>query len=131
MCATTEILMQIAQLWYVSRCLRDYHRACLPVKYANSEIRDAYHQVERNVPKTILSTARRPARYCLQVLTHSAEASGSEASESLWAADELQHSLEGIERRPSLETPEFITAEPQSCGVVEDLAGFSSECAIL
>lgn len=95
-----------------------------PVKYANSEIRDAYHQVEVRAEKTILSTLPEDLQDAYaQVLTHSAEASESEAylRKLIKAADKIAALIKCIEEAQSGNS-EFITAEASTRGVVEDLA---------
>jgi len=95
-----------------------------PVKYANSEIRDAYHQVEARADKTILSTLPEDLQDAYaQVLTHSAEASESEAylRKLIKAADKIAALIKCIEEAQSGNS-EFITAEASTRGVVEDLA---------
>jgi len=95
-----------------------------PVKYANSEIRDAYHQVEARAEKTILSTLPEDLQDAYaQVLTHSAEASESEAylRKLIKAADKIAALIKCIEEAQSGNS-EFITAEASTRGVVEDLA---------
>ena len=95
-----------------------------PVKYANSEIRDAYHQVEARAVKTILSTLPEDLQDAYaQVLTHSAEASESEAylRKLIKAADKIAALIKCIEEAQSGNS-EFITAEASTRGVVEDLA---------
>ena len=95
-----------------------------PVKYANSEIRDAYHQVEARAGKTILSTLPEDLQDAYaQVLTHSAEASESEAylRKLIKAADKIAALIKCIEEAQSGNS-EFITAEASTRGVVEDLA---------
>lgn len=95
-----------------------------PVKYANSEIRDAYHQVEARAKKTILSTLPEDLQDAYaQVLTHSAEASESEAylRKLIKAADKIAALIKCIEEAQSGNS-EFITAEASTRGVVEDLA---------
>ena len=95
-----------------------------PVKYANSEIRDVYHQVETRAEKTILSTLPEDLQDAYaQVLTHSAEASESEAylRKLIKAADKIAALIKCIEEAQSGNS-EFITAEASTRGVVEDLA---------
>ena len=95
-----------------------------PVKYANSEIRDVYHQVEARAEKTILSTLPEDLQDAYaQVLTHSAEASESEAylRKLIKAADKIAALIKCIEEAQSGNS-EFITAEASTRGVVEDLA---------
>ena len=95
-----------------------------PVKYANSEIRDAYHQVEARAEKPILSTLPTDLQDAYaQVLTHSAEASESEAylRKLIKAADKIAALIKCIEEAQSGNS-EFITAEASTRGVVEDLA---------
>ena len=95
-----------------------------PVKYANSEIRDAYQQVEARAEKTILSTLPEDLQGAYaQVLTHSAEASESEAylRKLIKAADKIAALIKCIEEAQSGNS-EFITAEASTRGVVEDLA---------
>ena len=95
-----------------------------PVKYANSEISDAYHQVEARAEKTILSTLPEDLQDAYaQVLTHSAEASESEAylRKLIKAADKIAALIKCIEEAQSGNS-EFITAEASTRGVVEDLA---------
>ena len=95
-----------------------------PVKYANSEIRDAYHQVEVRAEKTILSTLPEDLQDAYaQVLTHSAEASESEAylRKLIKAADKIAALIKCIVEAQSGNS-EFITAEASTRGVVEDLA---------
>ena len=95
-----------------------------PVKYANSEIRDAYHQVEARAEKTILSTLPEDLQDAYaQVLTHSAEASESEAylRKLIKAADKIAALIKCIEEAQSGNS-EVITAEASTRGVVEDLA---------
>ena len=95
-----------------------------PVKYANSEIRDACHQVEARAEKTILSTLPEDLQDAYaQVLTHSAEASESEAylRKLIKAADKIAALIKCIEEAQSGNS-EFITAEASTRGVVEDLA---------
>jgi len=95
-----------------------------PVKYANSEIRDAYHQVEARAEKTILSTLPEDLQDAYaQVLTHSAEASEDEAylRKLVKAADKIAALIKCIEEAQSGNS-EFITAEASTRGVVEDLA---------
>ncbi|MBF0916191.1 MAG: HD domain-containing protein, partial [Atopobium sp.] len=95
-----------------------------PVKYANSEIRDAYHQVEKRAEKTILSTLPEDLQDAYaQVLTHSTEASESEAylRKLIKAADKIAALIKCIEEAQSGNS-EFITAEASTRGVVEDLA---------
>ena len=95
-----------------------------PVKYANAEIRDVYHQVEARAEKTILSTLPEDLQDAYaQVLTHSAEASESEAylRKLIKAADKIAALIKCIEEAQSGNS-EFITAEASTRGVVEDLA---------
>jgi metal dependent phosphohydrolase len=95
-----------------------------PVKYANSEIRDAYHQVEARAEKTILSTLPEDLQDAYaQVLTHSTEASESEVylRKLIKAADKIAALIKCIEEAQSGNS-EFITAEASTRGVVEDLA---------
>ena len=95
-----------------------------PVKYANSEISDAYHQVEARAEKTILSTLPEDLQDAYaQVLTHSTEASESEAylRKLIKAADKIAALIKCIEEAQSGNS-EFITAEASTRGVVEDLA---------
>ena len=95
-----------------------------PVKYANSEIRDAYHQVETRAEKTILSTLPEDLQDAYaQVLTHSTEASESEVylRKLIKAADKIAALIKCIEEAQSGNS-EFITAEASTRGVVEDLA---------
>ena len=95
-----------------------------PVKYANSEIRDAYPQVEARAEKTILSTLPEDLQDAYaQVLTHNTEASESEAylRKLIKAADKIAALIKCIEEAQSGNS-EFITAEASTRGVVEDLA---------
>ncbi|MBS5328890.1 MAG: 5'-deoxynucleotidase, partial [Atopobium sp.] len=88
------------------------------------EIRDAYHQVEARAEKTILSTLPEDLQDAYaQVLTHSAEASESEAylRKLIKAADKIAALIKCIEEAQSGNS-EFITAEASTRGVVEDLA---------
>lgn len=95
-----------------------------PVKYANSEIRDAYHQVEAHAEKTILSTLPEDLQDAYaQILTHSAENSEKETylRRLVKAADKIAALIKCIEEAQSGNS-EFITAEASTRGVVEDLA---------
>lgn len=95
-----------------------------PVKYANSEIRDAYHQVEVRAEKTILSTLPEDLQDAYaQVLTHNAETSEDETylRKLVKAADKIAALIKCIEEAQSGNS-EFITAEASTRGVVEDLA---------
>ena len=95
-----------------------------PVKYANSEIRDAYHQVEARAEKTILSTLPEDLQDAYaQVLTHGAETSEDETylRKLVKAADKIAALIKCIEEAQSGNS-EFITAEASTRGVVEDLA---------
>ena len=95
-----------------------------PVKYANSEIRDAYHQVEAGAEKTILSTLPEDLQDAYaQILTHSTENSEEETylRRLVKAADKIAALIKCIEEAQSGNS-EFITAEASTRGVVEDLA---------
>ena len=95
-----------------------------PVKYANSEIIDAYHQVEALAEKTILSTLPEDLQDAYaQILTHSAENSEEETylRRLVKAADKIAALIKCIEEAQSGNS-EFITAEASTRGVVEDLA---------
>ena len=100
-----------------------------PVKYANSEIRDAYHQVEERAENTILSTLPEDLQTAYaDILTHGGTESEQKLTESerylrklVKAADKISALIKCIEEAQSGNT-EFITAETSTRGIVEDLA---------
>ncbi len=95
-----------------------------PVKYANAEIRDAYHRVEDTAQKTLLSTLPDDLRPVYQkILSQQQPADADEAYllKLIKAADKLSALIKCIDEAQA-GNAEFATAEASTRTIVENMA---------
>ena len=96
-----------------------------PVKYANSEIRDAYHQVEDTAQETLLDTLPDDLRPVYQDILNPRKA--SEDADEVYtlklvkAADKLSALIKCIDEAQAGNS-EFVTAEASTRSIVIDMA---------
>ena len=96
-----------------------------PVKYANPEIRDAYHQVEDTAQETLLDTLPDDLRPVYQDILNPHKAS-KDADEAytlklVKAADKLSALIKCIDEAQAVNS-EFVTAEASTRNIVIDMA---------
>lgn len=96
-----------------------------PVKYANSEIRDAYHQVEDTAQETLLDTLPDDLRPVYQDILNphktSEDADEAYTLKLVKAADKLSALIKCIDEAQAGNS-EFVTAEASTRSIVEDMA---------
>lgn len=96
-----------------------------PVKYANPEIRDAYHQVEDTAQETLLDTLPDDLRPVYQDILnpHKTPENADEAYtlKLIKAADKLSALIKCIDEAQAGNS-EFVTAEASTRSIVEDMA---------
>ena len=96
-----------------------------PVKYANPEIRDAYHQVEDTAQETLLDTLPDDLRPVYQDILNphktSKDADEAYTLKLVKAADKLSALIKCIDKAQAANS-EFVTAEASTRSIVIDMA---------